>query len=112
MLHAGGDSIACFMASTACNFFGPHVRCSPALRQNQRRHRLVGALRRMVRPVTARLQTRQTEFGVALQMFVAGLAADAELLAQIGPTKTPAAREHHESIDLFHTGYGFPGHTP
>ena len=34
--------------------------------------RFVGALRRVVRPVAARLQARQTECGGALQMFAAG----------------------------------------
>jgi len=74
--------------------------------------RCVGALRRVVRPVAARLQARQTECGVALQMFVAGLATDAELFAQLGHGKAPATGEYNESIDLFHRGYVGPRHRP
>ena len=84
----------------------------PALRENECLDRFVGALRRVVRPVAARLQARQTECGVALQMFVAGLATDAELFAQLGHGKAPATGEYNESIDLFHIGYVGPGHRP
>ena len=45
------------------------------VRENDCLDRFVGALRRVVRSVAARLQARQTECGAALQMFVAGLAA-------------------------------------
>ena len=45
------------------------------VRENECLDRFVGALRRVVRSVAARLQARQTECGAALQMFVAGLAA-------------------------------------
>lgn len=46
------------------------------------------------------------------QMFVAGLATDAELFAQLGHGKAPATGEYNESIDLFHIGYVGPGHRP
>ena len=51
--------------------------------EEQRLHRLVGALRKLVRPMAAHLQPLQPTRGVALQAFLAGLAADAELLAQL-----------------------------
>ena len=69
---------------------------------DQRLHFLAGALGRAVWPVAACSQTLQTQLSIALQMLVSGLATDPELLAQIGHGKPPAAREHHESIDLFH----------
>ena len=62
--------------------------------------------------MAARLQTRRTEFGVARQMFVAGLAADAELFAQVGHGESPAARETDESNEFFYIGNVFPGHSP
>ena len=55
-----------------------------------------------MRPVAARPQARQTEFGVGLQMLVAGFAADPELLAQICDAEASALREDYEPIDLFH----------
>jgi hypothetical protein len=58
------------------------------------------------------MQARQAVRGVALQMFVAGLAAEADLLAQVGHAKVAAVCERHESIELFHAGYGFSGHRP
>ena len=84
----------------------------PALRENECLDRFFGALRRVVRPVAARLQARQTECGVALQMFVAGLATDAELFAQRGHGKAPASGEYNKSIDLSHIGYVGPRHRP
>lgn len=55
-------------------------------------------------------QALKPKLGVALQMLVAGLAADAELLAQVGHGKMPAARKHNESVDHFRRGYVLPGH--
>ena len=73
----------------------------PALREDECGDR-AGGLRRVVRPLAARLQARQPECGAALQMFVAGLATAAELFAPLGHGKAPASGEYHESIDLFH----------
>jgi hypothetical protein len=44
-------------------------------------------------------------------MFVRSLAADAELLAQIRDRETRAARQHHESNNLFYLGYLVPWHS-
>ncbi len=71
-----------------------------------------GAFRRTVRPVAARLQACQAGLGVAVQVFVAGLAADPELFAQLGHGIASAPGEHDEAMDLFHVGYGVPGHCP
>ena len=49
---------------------------------------------------------------MARQMFVAGLAADAELFAQVGHGESPAARETDESNEFFYIGIVFPGHSP
>ena len=84
----------------------------PALRENGCLDRFVGALRRVVRPMAAWLQARQTECGAALQMFVAGLATDAELFAQLGHGKAPASGEYKKSINLSHIGYVGPRHRP
>lgn len=102
MLHVVGASRPCFLSSTTCRFFGPPGAVQPAFGQNQASHRFVGALRTGVRPVAARPQARQTERGAALQMFIAGLAADPELLAQIRDAKASALRDDYEPIDLFH----------
>jgi hypothetical protein len=83
-----------------------------ALRENHPCHCFVCAFRRVMRSTTARLQARQTERGVALQVLVAGLAADAELLAQIGHAEAPTAGERDETNDLFHGSYLGPGHAP
>ena len=91
---------------------GKQFSLPKCVRENECLDRFFGALRRVVRPVAARLQARQTECGVALQMFVAGLATDAELFAQLGHGKAPATGEYNESIDLFHIGYVGPGHRP
>ena len=104
----GSLAAAAGWASSSVNHNSP----CPALRENECLDRFVGALRRVVRPVAARLQARQNECGVALQMFVAGLATDAELFAQLGHGKAPATREDHASIDLFAGGYVGPEHRP
>ena len=104
----GSLAAAAGWASSSVNHNSP----CPALRENECLDRFVGALRRVVRPVAARLQARQNECSVALQMFVAGLAADAELFAQLGHGKAPATREDHASIDLFAGGYVGPRHRP
>ena len=56
----------------------------------------------MVRPMAARPQARQTERGAALQMLIAGLAADPELLAQIRDARASTLREDYEPVELFH----------
>jgi len=43
-------------------------------------------------------------------MLVAGLAADPELLAQVGDRELPATRQRDEANELFHMGYFGPGH--
>jgi hypothetical protein len=88
----------------------PPRAVQPPLGEDQRLHRLVRALREVMRPVAARLQALQTLGGVALQVFVPGLAADAKLLAQIGDRESTTAREHHKARYLFHLGYVFPRH--
>jgi len=47
---------------------------------------------------------------VTLQVLVAGLAADAELIAQIRDRKAIGLRQHNESGYFFHEGHIFPGH--
>src|SRR5690606_6904146 len=73
-------------------------------------HRFFRALRAVVRPVAARLKALQAVRRVALQMLVAGLAADAELLAQTRHRETARLRQTDKANDLFHGGYFFPGH--
>lgn len=80
----------------------------PSLRQNQRRPRLIGAVRRTVRPVAARFQSRRPKGRIALQMLVARLAADPKLLTPIADAEASAARQYDESIDLFPIGYFLP----
>ncbi len=62
--------------------------------------------------MAARPQSRQTAVRVALQMLVAGLAADAELLAQVGHAKASALGEDDESVNFFHGSYVWSGHAP
>ena len=63
-----------------------------------------------MRPVAAWLQASQSFSRVPLQMLVASLTADAELLAQIGQGEPSTARQYYESINFFHWGYVLPGH--
>ena len=44
------------------------------------------------------------------QMFIPGLATDAELLAQLAHRKARALRQHHKSNNFFHRGHIFPRH--
>ena len=53
-------------------------------------------------PVAALLQPFQAACRVALQMFVAGLAANAKLLVQIGHRKSVRLGQHNKSNYLFH----------
>src|SRR5690606_42112231 len=61
-------------------------------------------------PVAAGPKALQSVRRVALQMLVAGLAADAELLAQTRHRETARLRQTDKANDLFHGGYFFPGH--
>jgi len=93
---------AVFYLQNLVQFLWPPRAMQPAFRENQGLHRLVGAQRKAVRPMTARLQSLQARSRVALQVFVAGLAADAELLAQLRDREAVALRQYNESINLFH----------
>src|ERR1019366_9559686 len=83
----------------------------PALGEDERFNGFVRALRKLMRPMAAGLQPLQSLRRVALQVFVPGLAADAELFAQLRDRETVALCEDDKSIYLFHVGYVFPGHS-
>src|SRR5690606_37555692 len=67
-------------------------------------------MRALVRPVARCRQRLQSTSSVTLEMLVAGLAANPELLAQIGHRKPVGLRQRHKTNDLFHRGYGLPRH--
>jgi len=82
----------------------------PAFLDDQRLNRLIGDLRKTVRPVAALRQALKPALGVALQMFVAGFAADPKLLAQFCDREPVALGLHDEPSDCIHRGYFLPGH--
>jgi len=88
----------------------PPRAVQPAFGEDQGFHRLIGALRKLVRPMAADGQALQSLGGLPLQVLVAGLAADAKLLAQLVDRETVTLRQDNESIDFIHVGYVFPGH--
>ncbi len=76
----------------------------PAFGEDQRLHRLIRSLRKRVRPMAAQLQPLPSLQRVPRQMFIASLAADAKLRAQLRDRETVGLREYNESINLFHNG--------
>src|SRR6202051_3186966 len=82
----------------------------PTLGQNQGLHRPIGPLRKLMRTMTAKRQPFQALRSIAIQIFIASLAADAELFTQLAHRKSRTLRQHYKSNDLFHRGYSFPRH--
>jgi len=60
--------------------------------------------------MTARLQRLQASGGIPLEVLVSRLAANGELLAQIGDRKSIGLRQRNKTNDLFHRGYSLPRH--
>ena len=72
----------------------------PPFSEDEHLDGLIRALRKVVRPVAARLQALEAGVRVSLQVLVASLTTDAELLAQIGDRKSTAPGQWDKASNL------------
>ena len=63
-----------------------------------------------MRTMAANRQPLQASGGIAIQMFVTGLAADTKLLTQFAHGELRTPRQHHKSNNFFHRSHVLPRH--